>query len=627
MKNLLKSKVLFLLILFSPTLIFSQTPPPLGVAADFVLFTSIGALSIVGASQITGNVGTDVGAFVSTVNVNGQTHIGDAISAQCALDITTAYNNLSAQPTGMLLGVVLGSGQTLLPNVYQIPGAGTAIGPLILDGGGDPNACFVFKVDGAFAAAASSSVILINGAKACNVFWRVDGATAIATNSSWKGTIICFGAIAFAIGFEIDGKILATGGAISVSGITAGSYGCDGSSVSTGPTGPVFATIDCFALLTSNGTVTNTGATNIVGDIGTNLLTVSGFNPTGVAGTIHSAPNISTAQASSDLAALYAYLNALPIDIQLLYPLLFGHSQVLTPHVYLIDAAAVLTDTIFLDGQGNSNAIFVIRIRGALTTGASPQVVLLRGTQSNNVFWQVEGDVNISSNANFKGIIISNNASIILNSGVVLNGKALSTTGNITTQDANITTPACTILLPIDLLSFTATTEDTHVQINWSTTSETNNDYFNIERSTDGVNFSSIEKINGGGNSTQPLSYSSVDHPPIEGWCYYRLREMNFNGNVRYSNIVAVDFHKANDFIFHTYPNPFSDKTTFRISQKLNHATLTVYNSCGHIVKEIKNISGRKITLYRDKLPNGIYIIRLTQDNAVIATRKLVIID
>ncbi|TAL63071.1 MAG: T9SS type A sorting domain-containing protein [Bacteroidetes bacterium] len=79
--------------------------------------------------------------------------------------------------------------------------------------------------------------------------------------------------------------------------------------------------------------------------------------------------------------------------------------------------------------------------------------------------------------------------------------------------------------------------------------------------------------------------------------------------------------------LFSVYPNPFSSQTTLQTDNLFNNVTLTVYNSFGQIVKQIKNISGQTITLYRDNLAGGLYFIRLTQDGKVIATDKLVITD
>lgn len=75
------------------------------------------------------------------------------------------------------------------------------------------------------------------------------------------------------------------------------------------------------------------------------------------------------------------------------------------------------------------------------------------------------------------------------------------------------------------------------------------------------------------------------------------------------------------------YPNPFSTQTTLQTDNFFKNATLTVYNSSGQQVKEIKNISGKTITLYRDNLPSGLYFIRTTQDNKTFTLDKLVITD
>jgi hypothetical protein len=439
MEKIFKNPSLFTLLIFLPTLIFSQTPPPLGTTSSFVLFSSVGAITNLGLSQVTGDFGTNSGAVSGFGNVNGQMHIANATSSQAATDLGIAYNDLNNQIPGDTLGLVLGNGQTLLSNVYVAPGASSLIGTLTLDGCGDPNACFVIQINGAFSTSASSKIVLSNGTKACNVFWRVDGQMSMATNTSFKGTIIGFGAIPIDAGVHLEGRALSVSGAVSVSSLTADiPLGCIGP-IFIGPGSPNMSTVECFALITSNGTVTNTGTTNVIGDVGTNNGTVSGFNPLGVAGVVHSTPDGATAQASSDLTTLHAYLDGLSPEIELLYPVLFGNSQVLTPHVYIMNAAAKLTDTIFLDSRGVPGAVFVIRIMGALTTNTNPQVVLVGGTQVNNVFWQVEGAVTIESGASFNGIIVANNGSIVLNTGVTLNGRALSTTGDVTTENVNIT--------------------------------------------------------------------------------------------------------------------------------------------------------------------------------------------
>ena len=627
MKNQLKNIVLSALLLFSSTFIFGQTPPPLGAAKDFVLFTSIGATTAAAPlSQITGDVGSNsAGGTSGFGNINGTEHTNNGTTALAAIDLSIAYINLSGQASIDTLGLVLGSGQTLLSSVYLVEGAGSLIDTLFVDGAGDTSACFVFKINDAFTTATGSVVKLINGAQAHNVFWKVGGAMTMATNTSFKGTVISDGAIVLNTGVNLDGRALSIAGAVTVSGITIGN---SGSTPTTGPVAPVLNAISCFAIFTSDGAVTNTGTTNVVGDIGTNNTTASGFNPAGVVGVIHSLPDLSTSQGDSSLDSLYTYLSGLPFDIELSFPALFGRSQVLTPNVYIMNAAAALTDTIFLNAQGDSSAVFVIRIMGALTTGPSPQVVLIGNAKAENVFWQVEGAVTISTGGNFCGIIVANNGAIVLNTGVFLNGKALSTTGAITSANGHVISGTiCSFPLPIELMSFTASVKDGYVELNWATASELNNDYFDVERSFDGINFTSISKVDGAGNSTQTLNYSIVDDTPLTGISYYRLKQTDYDGKTSYSDLEAVEFNNRNDYSLDIYPNPFSVETSLHTNENLKDASLIFYNSNGQIVKQIENISGQTFTVNRDNLSRGLYFVNLLQNSEVLATSKLIITD
>jgi|ERR1035437_6446744 PKD repeat protein len=90
---------------------------------------------------------------------------------------------------------------------------------------------------------------------------------------------------------------------------------------------------------------------------------------------------------------------------------------------------------------------------------------------------------------------------------------------------------------------------------------------------------------------------------------------------------MGISGYKPSDTGISIYPNPFSSSTTLQSDIFFKDATLTIYNSYGQTVKQIKNISGQAVTLTRDNLPSGLYFIRLTQDNKILATDKLVITD
>jgi len=452
----MKTKLLITLtatfLLLIPNAIFGQTIT-LGTAANFVLFSTNGAVSNSGTSQLTGNIGTNNGSCTGFGNVNGAMHNNDGVSAQCVTDLLVAYNQLDAAITTDLISSTMGNGATLFAGVYSVTNAATLTSELTLDGKDDPNAQFIFRINGSFSADAASKITLINGTQSCNVFWVTEGKVILAAGTSFKGTVIANNsAIQIGAGVKLEGRALSTTGAIAVDGSTAYvPLGC-GNVALTGPVAPTLASTECYVLYSASGAIINTGTTTLKGDVGTNSGTTAGFDPLLVNGTIHATPDISTAQCAADLAAVYSQLNVLTPDINLLYPAQFGHSLVLTPHTYFLNAATLLTDTLFLNALGNANAVFVIQVNGALSTASNSNVVLINGAQSKNVFWKVEGAVSINSTSTFRGTIVSNNGAVaFLNPNALLDGRALTTSGIISVATATAIVPAlCTIITGVN---------------------------------------------------------------------------------------------------------------------------------------------------------------------------------
>jgi hypothetical protein len=434
----MKNKILLIIattaLLFIPGMEFAQAPT-LGTAAGFVLFSSIGPVKNTGISQITGNVGTNTGSSTGFGNVNGVMADGGPLSAQCVTDLLSAYHQLNgATPTGHP-DTLLGNGDTLNAGVYEIGSAATLNSTLFLNAQGDSNAVFIFQVQGAFSTSAFSNIKLLNGALACNVFWKIEGLVSMATGTSMKGTVIANNAaIEMYTGDTLEGRALSTDGAVSVNGLLAYTpLGC-GAAVLTGPRAPELASTSCYAIFSSDGAVSNSGITHIIGDVGTNTGLTTGFDTAYVTGTVHPIPDASTAQCAADLRIVYNYLDSLPYDIELLYPAQFGKHLVLTPHTYLLNAATVFTDTLFLNAEGNADAVFVIKLNGALSTSTYSTIQLINGAQAKNVYWKIEGAVGINNYSVFCGTLVVNNGALgALNTGVVLNGRALTTTGALTT--------------------------------------------------------------------------------------------------------------------------------------------------------------------------------------------------
>ncbi|MBI3234282.1 MAG: DUF3494 domain-containing protein, partial [Bacteroidetes bacterium] len=155
-----------------------------------------------------------------------------------------------------------------------------------------------------------------------------------------------------------------------------------------------------FALFTSVGAFSSSGATIIRGDIGTGVGAYSG-TPT-LIGSKHVADSVST-KAATDLAVAYAYLYALTCDSTIGTTL--GNNQTLSPNVYCLGAASTLNGKLTLDAKGNSNAIFVFKIDGAFSTSSLSSVKLINGASLCNVYWNVNGAVELGDSSVFMGNI------------------------------------------------------------------------------------------------------------------------------------------------------------------------------------------------------------------------------
>ena len=441
MKTKLYNTLVAVMLLLLPALSFGQAPT-LGTAANFVLFTTNGAVKNTGISQLTGNVGTNLGASTGFGNVNGVMHDKDAASSKCSADLLTAYGQLNSDVPNFFPSSALGNGDTLVAGVYSITAAATLNLSLYLNAKGDSSAVFIFQIKGPFSTNALSKVKLINGALACNVFWKVEGLVSMASGTTMRGTVIANNAaINMNTGDTLEGRALSTAGAVTVSGVLAFTpIGC-GSPVLTGPAAPALNGVGCYAIFSTNGAVTNTGVTHVTGDVGTNVGLTTGYNAVDVTGKIHPIPDGSTAACASDLLNVYNYLNALPADIQLLYPAQFGRNLVLTPHTYVMNSAVTFTDSVYLNAENDANAVFVIQVNGAFSTSTFSKVILINGAQATNVYWMVNGAVSINKFSEFNGTVICNNGAINIVTGATINGRVLTTKGQIMNDTITVIAP------------------------------------------------------------------------------------------------------------------------------------------------------------------------------------------
>ena len=166
--------------------------------------------------------------------------------------------------------------------------------------------------------------------------------------------------------------------------------------------------------------------------------------------------------------------------------------------------------------------------------------------------------------------------------------------------------------LPVDLLTFTVTKNNSHAYVSWETATEKNNDYFTIEKSTNLIDWKTVETIEGAGNSLSLLSYSTVDQNPYKGTSYYRLKQTDYDGKFEYSQIRSVNLNKPIKEL-KVYPNPATDQITIE-GIKGEQTGIHIYNVQGENVSHLINtVKSREPGLSIDlsQLSVGIYFIKV----------------
>ena len=214
----------------------AATPVGLGTAASFVVLAGAGTTNT-GPTTLNGDIGTfptTTMSGVGSLTINGTNHGGDAVTQQAKTDLIAAYTNAAGQgPTSPIVANL--GGQTLLPGVYNSASSIGLTGNLILDGGGNPNAVFIFQAGSTLTTASGSLVSMINGAQSCNLFWQIGSSATLGTGSSFQGTIIALDSITLTTGATIVGRALARNGAVTMDTNTISRSTCAAPPAPTAP--------------------------------------------------------------------------------------------------------------------------------------------------------------------------------------------------------------------------------------------------------------------------------------------------------------------------------------------------------------------------------------------------------
>jgi len=196
---------------------------PSPATAQLSSFAVLGGSTVTNTATptvVTGNLGVSPGSAVTgfppgTV-VGGTIHAADAAAAQAQSDLAVVYTNLANTACNTdLTGQDLG-GKTLTPGVYCFSTSAQLTGTLTLDGQGNPNAVFLFKIGSTLTTASAASVVLINSASSCGVFWQVGSSATLGTGTSLAGSILALSSITLNTGAGVTGRVLARNGAVTL---------------------------------------------------------------------------------------------------------------------------------------------------------------------------------------------------------------------------------------------------------------------------------------------------------------------------------------------------------------------------------------------------------------------------
>ncbi len=162
---------------------------------------------------------------------------------------------------------------------------------------------------------------------------------------------------------------------------------------------------------------------------------------------------------------------------------------------------------------------------------------------------------------------------------------------------------------PVELISFEAEANGNNTDLSWITASEINNHHFEIQRATQKMNFETIALVNGSGNSNKSNIYHYTDKHPETGKNYYRLKQVDFDGEFSFSEIATIRISPENELSI--FPNPATDMLNITTSSK---GWLEIRDQSGSIVRK-KKINTDSLTLNLSGLANGIYIVIFRTDN------------
>lgn len=189
-----------------------------------------------------------------------------------------------------------------------------------------------------------------------------------------------------------------------------------------------------------------------------------------------------------------------------------------------------------------------------------------------------------------------------------MNFKTISISLSADGIDNQTVTFAIVATLPVKLVNFSAREDQNKIKLNWQTATETDNDFFTVERSHNQNDWVALKTVKGAGNSTELRSYEATDDAPVSGTSYYRIRQTDFNGNATYSEVRSVRISGTTSKLS-VFPVPNTGNTiTINGIRDIRNHEISVVNAAGAVVYQAALSNA---TLDLPSLVKGIYFLRV----------------
>ena len=416
----------------------TTAPIDLGPASKFSVLAA--AAATIPASDLPGEVGAQA-AITDDANTkyHAQRHAVNDSDTQNAVEYArSAYTSGMSRPaSGQLTGDDL-AGQVVTPGVYHRVAAYAMTTPVTFDAQNNPDAVFIMQSDAALNTTAGTTMNLINGATASNIFWVLNGAATLGASSTLYGTILSNAAITVGAASNVIGRALSVAAAVTLDAtkFTAPDQAAPAANPAPSTTSPIdLGPASKFSVLAA--AAATIPASDLPGEVGAQAAITDDAN-TKYHAQRHAVNDSDTQNAVEYARSAYTSGMSRPASGQLTGDDLAG--QVVTPGVYHRVAAYAMTTPVTFDAQNNPDAVFIMQSDAALNTTAGTTMNLINGATASNIFWVLNGAATLGASSTLYGTILSN-AAITVGAASNVIGRALSVAAAVTLDATKFTAP------------------------------------------------------------------------------------------------------------------------------------------------------------------------------------------